>query len=120
MGFSFFTQCDDCVVYLLSMPNKREKLFLHFKSDDDRYLFRADAKFQDDNIPENEKFNGISFKLRPVQPIKHVDKRWKHDDDFVIIDIFKNGLPVKELSLSAVNLGNLDIIMDNFDEFLEK
>ena len=34
--------------------------------------------------------------------------------------IFKNDKNVKELKLSAVNLGNLNKIMDNFDEFLQK
>lgn len=116
----FFLTLNGCEVYLLRAIGKREKLFLHFQKDDFRNVTRAEAKFQDDGIPENIKFNGISFAKHPPQSIKHEDRRWKHDDDYVIIDIFKDGQFIKELSLSATNLGNLNKIMDNFDEFLEK
>ena len=118
--YLFFLTHDGFEGYLLRATNKREKLFLHFKNDDFRNVTRAEAKFQNDDTPENIQFNGITFKKRPPQPIKHEDKRWKHDDDYVIIDIFKNDKNVKELKLSAVNLGNLNKIMDNFDEFLQK
>ena len=84
-------------------------------------IFTIDNLFQDDDNPDNTKFDGFSFEKKSPENIMNKDNQWLRPEEHqIIFDVLKNQVFIEQLILSPSNLHNLNDIMDNIEELFLK